>query len=144
VREVARFSFRTELVVAVLLTLRFWVGYDRSLGRSVYEGIFHAVSSYNNAGFALYSNNLIGFATDPFVCLPIAAAIVIGGLGIPVLLELRRGLRTPRTWSVHTKIALLGYGLLLLAGWAAFDGFEWRKPGDGRAARRAGAFARRA
>jgi trk/ktr system potassium uptake protein len=112
----------------VLLTLRFWVGYDRSLGRSVYEGIFHAVSSYNNAGFALYSNNLIGFATDPFVCLPIAAAVVIGGLGIPVLLELRSGLRTPRTWSVHTKITLLGYGLLLLAGWAAFDGFEWRNP----------------
>ena len=127
-REVARFSFRTELVVAVLLTLRFWVGYDRSLGRSVYEGIFHAVSSYNNAGFALYRDNLIGFAADPWICVPISAAVVLGGLGFPVLLELRRELGMPSLWSVHTKLVLLGYALLLTAGTFAFAAFEWRNP----------------
>ena len=97
-------------------------------GAAAYEGVFLAVSSYNNAGFALYSDSLIGFATDPFVCLPIAAAVVVGGLGIPVLLELRRELRTPKTWSVHTKIALLGSALLLVGGWATFTAFEWRNP----------------
>jgi potassium uptake TrkH family protein len=126
---VALFAFGTELAVAAALTLRFWLGYDRSPGRAAYEGTFHAVSSYNNAGFALYSDNLIGFATDPFVGLPIAVAIVVGGLGIPVLLELRRELRTPRTWSLHSKITLLGSGLLLAGGWLAFDLFEWRNPG---------------
>jgi Trk-type K+ transport system membrane component len=128
VRGVALFSFATELIVAVLLTLRLWAGYDRGVGRAAYEGVFHAVSSYNNAGFALYSDSLIGFATDPFVCLPMAAAVVVGGLGIPVLLELRRELRTPKTWSVHTKIALLGSALLLVGGWATFAAFEWRNP----------------
>ena len=57
--------------------------------------MFHAVSAFNNAGFALYPDNLIGFATDPWICLPIAVAVIVGGLGFPVLFELRRGWRTP-------------------------------------------------
>lgn len=128
VRGVAVFSFATELVVAVALTLRLWLGYDRGPGRAVYEGIFHAVSAYNNAGFALYSDNLIGFATDPYVCLPMAFAVVVGGLGIPVLLELRREVRTPKTWTVHTKMVLLGTLLLLSGGSIAFLASEWSNP----------------
>ena len=45
------------------------------------ERLFHSVSSFNNAGFALYSDNLIGFAADPFICLPICAAVILGGSG---------------------------------------------------------------
>jgi potassium uptake TrkH family protein len=126
---VALFAFGTEVLVAAALTVRFWLGYDLSFGRAAYEGTFHAVSSYNNAGFALYSDNLIGFATDPFICLPIAAAILVGGLGVPVLLELRRELRTPQAWSVHTKIVLLATVLLLFGGSTAFAAFEWHNPG---------------
>ena len=100
---------------------------DASAG-PLYHGVFHAVSSFNNAGFALYSDNLIGFATDPFICLPIAAAVIIGGIGFPVILELRRELGTPRTWSLHTKTTLLTTGLLLLVGSGRVTAFEWRNP----------------
>ena len=75
-----------------MLTLRFLVGYDESLGRAVWHGVFHAVSAFNNAGFALYTDNLMGFVTDPWICLPIAVAVIVGGLGFPVLFELRRQL----------------------------------------------------
>lgn len=128
VRGVALVSLAVELAVALVLALRFRIGYGYSLGRTAYEGIFHAVTAYNNAGFALYRDNLIGFATDPWICLPISVAVVVGGLGFPVLLELRRELGTPSLWSVHTKITLLGYALLLVAGTLAFAAFEWRNP----------------
>jgi trk system potassium uptake protein len=127
-RGVALISLAVEAVVAVALTLRFWTGYDQSLGRASYEGLFHAVTAYNNAGFALYRDNLIGFATDPWICLPISAAVILGGLGFPVLFELRRELGSPRLWSVHTKLVLLGYAVLLVAGTAAFAVFEWANP----------------
>ena len=42
-------------------------------GEAAWHGLFHSVSSFNNAGFALFSDNLIGFAADPFICLPICA-----------------------------------------------------------------------
>lgn len=118
-----------EAVVAVLLGLRLWIGYGESAGRAVYQGVFHAVTSYNNAGFALYSTNLIGFATDPMICLPIALAVVVGGLGFPVLLELRRELSSPGLWSVHTRITLLTTVLLLVGGTVAVTAFEWRNAG---------------
>ena len=35
------------------------------IGEAAWEGGFHAVSSFNNAGFSLYSDNLIGLATAP-------------------------------------------------------------------------------
>jgi Trk-type K+ transport system membrane component len=62
------------------------------------------------------------------VCLPIAAAVIAGGLGFPVLLELHRQLRRPRRWSVHTKITV-GMTIFLLAGGFTFvTAMEWSNP----------------
>jgi Trk-type K+ transport system membrane component len=90
--------------------------------------VFHAVSAFNNAGYALYSSNLVGFVADPGVILPVAVAAIVGGLGFPVLFELRRELRTPDRWSLHTRATLLGYALLLVGGCLAVTAFEWRNP----------------
>ena len=128
-RGVARTTFTVEALVALALTLRFWSGYDHPALEALNSGVFHAVSSFNNAGFSLYSDNLVGFASDPFVCLPIAAAVVLGGLGFPVLFELRRELTSPRRWSLHTKTTLLTYALLLLGGTVVIGAFEWTNPG---------------
>ncbi|ADB30197.1 H(+)-transporting two-sector ATPase [Kribbella flavida DSM 17836] len=128
---VIRLSLAVEVVIAILLALRFGLGYGESFGRAVYLGVFHAVSAYNNAGFALYSDSLIGFATDPFICFPIMAAIVLGGLGFPVVLELLRRRRREwrgRPWSLHTRITLATYGGLLVVGTVAVTVVEWRNP----------------
>jgi Trk-type K+ transport system membrane component len=126
---VAKVSILFELVTAVLLTGRFLVHYDEPVGRAIYHGVFHAVSSFNNAGFALYSDNLMGFTTDPWICLPIAVAVIFGGLGFPVLFELRRHFRRPRQWSLHTKLTLGTYTVLLVAGTLFVTGSEWDNPG---------------
>lgn len=122
---VFRVSLLTEAAIAVLLALRFMIGYHYAPGRAAWEGVFHAVSAFNNAGFALYTDNLIGFAGDPWICLPIAAAIIIGGLGFPVLFELRRNYRRPVHWSMHTKLVLTGTAALLVLGTAFITAVEW-------------------
>ncbi len=128
-RGVARTTFVVEGSVAVALWLRLWLGHDLDPGPALYRGVFHAVSAFNNAGFSLFSDNLMGFTTDPWVCLPLAAAVILGGLGFPVLFELRRELRSPRSWSLHTKTTLFTYGLLLVGGTAVITAFEWHNPG---------------
>ena len=50
---VIRMSLLVEALVAVALTARFTIGYDERGWHGVYLGLFHAVSAYNNAGFAL-------------------------------------------------------------------------------------------
>lgn len=117
-----------ESATALLLTLRFSVGYGEPFGRSAYLGVFHAVSAFNNAGFALYSDNLVRFVADPWVCLPIAVAVIAGGLGFPVLLELRRELLRPRRWSMHTKLTVSMTVLLLVAGTVLVTAGEWGNP----------------
>ena len=125
---VARTSLVVEAAVAVVLGLRFWAAYDVSPGRAAYLGVFHSVSAFNNAGFALWPDSLVRFATDPWICLPIAASVIVGGIGFPVILELRKRLRTPRAWSMHTKMTLWATGVLLVLGTVVITANEWRNP----------------
>ena len=123
--SIARTILIFEAVGAVLLTVRFALGYGEPFGTALWHGVFHSVSAFNNAGFALFSDNLIGFASDPWVSGVICALVISGGLGFPVLFELRREWRTPRTWTVHTKIVMSMTGLLLVVGVVGFTALEW-------------------
>jgi potassium uptake TrkH family protein len=116
VRRIAVFSLLSEAVVAVLLTIRFAVGYDEVLPVAMYDGVFHAISAFNNAGFSLNADSLMGYVTDPWVSLPIAAAVIVGGLGFPVVFELARSWWRPRTWSVLTRITVFVTAALLAVG----------------------------
>ncbi|OZE02682.1 ATPase [Rhodococcus sp. 05-2255-3B1] len=138
VRSVVVGVFRTSLiiesVVAIALAARFVIGYDEPLGRALWLGTFHAVSAFNNAGFALFSDNMIGFATDPWICVPLLIAVVLGGIGFPVLFEIARrvrsralGRRTGRRWSLHTRMTLTVTGILLILGPAVVLLFEWSR-----------------
>ncbi|MEY9626212.1 TrkH family potassium uptake protein [Sinorhizobium fredii] len=117
-----------ELLTTALLALRLRHAYGNSWDEALWTGLFHAVSAFNNAGFSTYSDNLSGFADDPVVLTLIMAAVVIGGVGFPVLFELRRGMLRPEPWSVHTKITLLGTAFLLVAGLLTVAAFEWNNP----------------
>ena len=125
---VLRVTVLFEAVTAVALGLRFALGYDEPAGRAAYLGVFHAVSAFNNAGFALWSDSLMRYAEDPWVCLPIAGAVIFGGLGFPVLLELRRSLWAPRDWSLHTRLTVSATAALLLGGTVFVTATEWANP----------------
>jgi trk system potassium uptake protein len=117
-----------ETTVAVVLALRFRAVYDDAWPTAMWHGTFHAVSSFNNAGFSLFSDNLMGFLSDGFVLMPISVAVVVGGLGFPVLTELVRN-RRPHTWSLHTRLTLAMTGVLLVGGTAFITLTEWGNPG---------------
>jgi trk system potassium uptake protein len=127
-RRVAVTMALFESAIAVVLTIRFAVAYDDNVGTAIWHGLFHAVSAFNNAGFALYSDNLIGFVDDPWICLPLSLAVVAGGIGFPVLAELYRRARRPRHWTVHTRLTVYGSLFLLAVGAGALAAFEWDNP----------------
>ena len=129
IRRVVVFSLATEAVVAVVLGVRFAVGYDQSLPSAAYYGVFHAISSFNNAGFGLKADSLIQYVADPTISLTICAAVILGGLGFPVVFELAREWRTPRSWSVLTRITVIVTVALLVIGTAGFLIAESGNPG---------------
>lgn len=120
-----------ETALAAVLALRWWLGYGLPLPEAVYTGVFHAVSAFNNAGFALYADSLMGFAEDPWITVPVALGVLAGGLGFPVWVELWRFTRRRaehRHWTLHAKITLVMTGLLLVVGFVAFLALEWTNP----------------
>ncbi|GGN23341.1 potassium transporter Trk [Actinoplanes campanulatus] len=128
-RRVAMVMLIAESAITVVLTLRFWLGYDYTFGRALWEAVFHAVQAFNNAGFALYSDSLVGFVTDPWICVTLALGVLAGSIGFPVLFELAREWRTPGCWSTHTWLTVIGSLIFTLVGFVVFLVFEWRNPG---------------
>ncbi|MFE6286503.1 TrkH family potassium uptake protein [Streptomyces sp. NPDC057877] len=131
---VAGCTLMVELAVGAVLALRLRFGYGESLGDAVYLGFFHAVSAFNNAGFGLHADSLTQYARDPYMTLPVAVAVILGGIGFPVLLEWlrhrrRRQLTGRRGWSLHFRLTVLTTAVLLGLGALLTCALEWGNDG---------------
>lgn len=116
-----------EAATVAVLTLRLWLGHGYDLGKAGYYGLFHGIAAFTNTAFTLWPDSLTGFAADPLVLLPIMAAVVLGGMGFPVILEVLR-VRPIARWSVHTRLTLVVLLVLLVVGPVAVLLSEWSNP----------------
>ncbi|MDP3225781.1 MAG: potassium transporter TrkG [Rubrivivax sp.] len=114
-----------EAAIALALTLRLHHGHGLPWGDAAWSGVFHAISAFNNAGFSLHADSLMRYATDAWVLVPVMLGIVIGGIGFPVLQDMRAKRLDPHRWSLHTKLTLAGSGVLLAGGALMLLLFEW-------------------
>ncbi|OGW42024.1 MAG: hypothetical protein A2132_07590 [Nitrospirae bacterium RBG_16_43_11] len=112
-----------EGIAALLLAVRF--SRDFSYLKALYLGIFHSVTSFNNAGFSLFSDNLIGYRGDFAVNVIIMANIILGGIGFIIFSDLYRySKREIQNLSLHTKITLTATVLLIFMGAILLFTFE--------------------
>ncbi|WP_309742986.1 MULTISPECIES: TrkH family potassium uptake protein [unclassified Chamaesiphon] len=116
-----------ELTGAFLLLLVFVP--DLGWAKGLWFAVFHSVSAWNNAGFGLFSDNLVGYRGSLLVNAVITGLIIFGGIGYEVILELyvmlqerlrRQKMKTARTLNfrvaVSTTLFLLIGGTLVI--WA--------------------------
>jgi trk system potassium uptake protein len=98
-------------------------------GDKAFFSLFHSISAYNNAGFALFTDNMydIGVRHAYNLQLVIASLIFLGGIGIMVLEDMfsiaRLRERARLKWkklSVHSKVALNTSAALIVAGALVF------------------------
>jgi trk system potassium uptake protein TrkH len=99
---------------------------------ALWHAVFHSVSAFCNAGFALHDSNLERYQGDIVVNGVIMTLIVLGGIGYPVLLDLERHWRRGKSWReywdamhLHTKLTLITTAALLSAGTLTFLVLEW-------------------
>lgn len=111
--------------LVMFLLLHFKYGYP--LKTSFLYGLFHSVSAFNNAGFALFSNNLEGLVSDVVANLNIMLLIIIGGIGFPVISEIVNYRKT-RRFSVHAKVVFFVTAILIFGGALVFWLFEFKNP----------------
>lgn len=117
-----------EGAVALWLAARLHWAYAEAWPSALWNGLFHAVAAFNNAGFSSYTSNMMAFHGDAAMLMPVALAIIIGGLGFPVLHELFHE-RRRRHWSLHSKLTVFGTIGCLAFGTLAVVAAEWGNPG---------------
>lgn len=81
-------------------------------------GVFHAISSFNNAGFDLSGGfrGLTEYYNDPAINLITASLIICSGLGYLVWIDMGLNWRRPGRFSLQTKVVLFTTALLLVGG----------------------------
>ena len=114
---VLKFSIAIQTTGMVLLAIDLVPRYG--IIKGLWYALFHAISSFCNAGFDLFGDSLVPFQNDPYILLVISFLIVSGGLGFLVWRDLLQYKHTKRM-SMHSKIALMMTGLLLLGGFVIF------------------------
>jgi len=112
--------FILEGIGALLLYLHWSINGIAPAGRVGFYALFHAVSAFCNAGFDLFSGLPAypeGLPNDNITLIILGLLVMIGGLGIPVLMELTRWRRHKRM-TLHTWLTLVTTAGLILLGWA--------------------------
>ncbi|MCK9169387.1 MAG: TrkH family potassium uptake protein [Treponema sp.] len=122
-----------EGVGAVLL----FCGFVPSMGftgRTVWYAVFHSVSAFCNAGFALFSNSLEGFRHNTYIMFVFAFLIISGGIGFSCITNIRAVIDSARLGkrgneraklTLNTKVVITGTAVLLLAGTLLFYILEY-------------------
>lgn len=118
------FTFVLEAAGALALWLE-WRG-DVGAVRAAWLAVFHTISAFCNAGFSLFTDSLVGFRERPVLLGIVALLIVTGGLGFPVIQDLRYRLRGRHLrLTLHTRLVLVATGVLLAGSMLLYLAFEW-------------------
>jgi len=116
-------SFFIEIFGAVILFTQFLK--KHSFLEAIWYSIFHSVSAFCNAGFSLYSENLIFWNDNPIVVFILSLLIFLGGIGFIVLSEIYLKIRNNEKLSLHSLITLKASFILIFFGTFLFLIFEW-------------------
>ena len=108
---------------------------DYGLDRGLWLATFHSVSAWNNAGFSLFEDSLVGYSSSVTITLVISALIIFGGIGYQVIIEMYSWLvlrlkkkRAIFCFSLNFKVVTSTTILLLVLGTFAFFLTELNNP----------------
>lgn len=117
-KEIFLWAFLIEFIGAIILSIRLFTLTGCSVVEAAYSGMFHSISAFCNAGFSIYSDNLVGFNGDPVINFTIMGLIVTGGLGFSVLTALNSffmGAKNHRL-NTHAWLVIFVTTILIFAG----------------------------
>lgn len=141
-KNIAKIMIFFEGLLVAFLAARFVIEYGYDFEKALSHGVFHAISVFNQAGFALYTDSLMGFANDGWIIWPVFVISTIAGFGFPVIAEMRDRLKLkillvagkvaeysmPGRWSLHSRIVLWASLVLLVFGSLSILISEWANP----------------
>ena len=121
VGRLALYVLGVTLLLEGIGALLLWLRWRATIpdGEALWLAIFHAISSYCNAGFDLFSGTdrgiLFGYGTDTATLAVLGSLILLGGFGITVLYDIS-SYRFVRPLALNTRITLVLTLVLTVTG----------------------------
>ncbi|MCR5290761.1 MAG: hypothetical protein K6E51_12280 [Treponema sp.] len=122
----------TTLIIEGIGAALLFVGFIPRMGvslRTVWYALFHSISAFCNAGFALFPASLEQFTEDYYLLFVLSLLIIVGGIGFSCITNIRamcdsvihkkKGMGRVRL-SLNTKVVLIGTAILLISGTLLF------------------------
>ncbi|MFH1434718.1 MAG: potassium transporter TrkG, partial [Pseudomonadota bacterium] len=129
-QHLARFivvsTLSIELVGAALLAAVFFT-HGAPLSEALWNGVFHSISAFCNAGFALQTDSIVMFQHEPAALFVFGFLVIAGGLGFAVLAAawLKITAWKTRGLPLQVKVVATATLLLVVAAWIVFAALEW-------------------
>ncbi len=127
-RRVAYLTFGAEFIGGVIyvIQLKPYIGNE-----AYYVGFMQAISSFCNAGFVFFDNNLpYDMVTDWLFTIDTCGLIILGGFGYMAIFDIIQNWRRGFVYfSLHTKVMIYGTVALIVLGTIGILGMEWSNPG---------------
>ncbi len=121
-------------ITGVFLLLKVFAK-DYGFAEGLWISIFHSISAWNNAGFSLFSDSMVGYKSSWLINLVIPGLVIFGGIGYQVIIEfylwVRKiilGKKGRFSFSLNFKVVVSTTVLLLVLGTAAFFFTEFANP----------------
>ena len=133
VRSIIATTMIFEITGIFLLLNTFVREFGWSTG--LWYSIFHSISAWNNAGFSLFSDSLVGYRSSWSINIIIPALVIFGGIGYQVIIEMYlwlvnkiKGKSERFCFSLNFKVVVSTTVLLLIVGTIAFFLTELHNP----------------
>ena len=124
VKKITGITLLIEFIGACFLFM-FFSKNSIPFSEKIFFSLFHSVSAFCNAGFALFSDSLLSFQNSPGIILTISLLIISGGLSFTVIFDLFEKIKHMSSKNkkknfykirVNTKIVVQTTIILLLSG----------------------------
>ncbi|MFS0820276.1 TrkH family potassium uptake protein [Bacillus sp. 1P02SD] len=125
VKNLFIFSISIEFVGLLILAIK-WVP-EYGWQKGIYYSFFHSISAFNNAGFALWSDNLMSYAGDPIINIGISLLFITGGIGFTVLMDVWHT-KNFKKLSLHSKLMIIGTFIINLVAVFLVFVLEYHNP----------------
>ncbi|WP_436951718.1 TrkH family potassium uptake protein [Staphylococcus shinii] len=116
------YSVATEILGAIFIALSFVPKYG--FGQGLFLSMFTSISAFNNAGFALFKDNLMSTINDPIITITIPLLIIMGGIGPLVFFDFIMSQKLVHL-KLHSKIVLSTSLILIILGSVLFFILEY-------------------
>lgn len=126
---IAKAIFIYTLFFEFIGFLILWITWSSDLGlvKSSFYALFYSISAFNNAGFSLYNDSLMGFQDNIPIFLTISTLYIIGGIGFVILIDIKRRKKWKKL-STNSKAVLMTILIINIVAFSTIWLIESRNP----------------